>query len=162
MKDSLIYVVEDNKVYNKLVVGYFNKNGFPNVKSFFSGKDCVREVKNGEQPEIIIQDYYMDEMNGIEVLKRVKKLSPKTEFIFLTGNESTEVAVNSMKYGAYDYIIKDEVALDKANDKIQKILNVKQLKRKNKTIKKYMIVTVVILVIIVLFSILLYGFNIFN
>ena len=48
---------------------------------------------------------------NVEVFKRVKKLSPKTDFIFLTANESTEVAVSSIKYGAFDYIIKDEVAL---------------------------------------------------
>ena len=50
---------------------------------------------------------------NVEVFKRVKKLSPKTDFIFLTANESTEVAVSSIKYGAFDYIIKDEVALAK-------------------------------------------------
>jgi DNA-binding NtrC family response regulator len=162
MKSSLIYVVEDNKVYNKLVVQYLNKNDFHNVKSFHSGKECAKAVKDGERPEIIIQDYFMEGLNGIEVLKLVKKISPATEFIFLTGNESTEVAVNSIKYGAYDYIIKDEVALDKAGDKINKILTFKQLKKRNKRIRKYMVTTVLILILIIVFTIIMYALGIFK
>ena len=160
--NNLIYVVEDNKVYNRLVVQYLNKKNFHNVKSFYAGVDCIKSIQEGEQPDVIIQDYYMDGMNGLQVLQRVKKLSPKTEFIFLTANESTEVAVNSMKYGAYDYIIKDEVALDKANDKIRKIIQVKQLKKRNKNIRKYMIITLVVLVVIVIFSVLLYTSDYFS
>lgn len=160
--NNLIYVVEDNKVYNRLVAGYLNKKNFHNIKVFYSGNECVKAVKQGEQPDVVVQDYFMEGMNGLEVLKHVKKLSPKTEFIFLTGNESTEVAVNSIKYGAFDYIIKDKVALDKVNYKIRKILQVKQLEEKNKQIRKYMMVTVVILVLIVLFSLLIFVADIFN
>lgn len=162
MKTSLIYVVEDNKVYNKLVVQFLNKNDFHNVKSFYSGKECAQAVKAGEKPDIIIQDYFMEGMNGIDVLKLVKKMNPATDFIFLTGNESTEVAVNSIKYGAFDYIIKDEVALDKAKDKINKILTIKQLHAKNKRIRKFMVITIVILVLIIVFTIVMYALGIFK
>lgn len=160
--NNLIYVVEDNKVYNKLVVEYLSKKNFHNVKAFYSGEECLKAISSGENPDVVIQDYYMDGMNGLQVLQRVKKKSPKTEFIFLTGNESMEVAVNSIKYGAYDYIIKDEVALDKANDKVTKILRLKNLENRNKQIRKYMTITVVVLVLIVIFSVLIYMVDIFN
>lgn len=162
MDNSLIYVVEDNKVYNRMVTGYLEKKNFQNIRSFFSGDECIQAIKNGEKPDIVIQDYFMEEMNGLQVLRHVKQISPKSEFIFLTGHESTEVAVNTMKHGAYDYIIKDEVALDKTNDKIRKIIQVKRLKNRNKQIKKYMIITVVILILIVLLSVLIFAFDILN
>lgn len=98
----------------------------------------------------------MEDMNGIEVLKKLKKISPKAEFIFLTGNESTEVAVNSIKYGAYDYIIKDDVALDKVNDKIVKIIKLKDLENKNRQIKKSILLTSMGVLIIVILSILFF------
>jgi len=162
MNNSLIFIVEDNKVYNRMVAGYLTKKNFQNVRSFFSGNECIQAIKNGEKPDIVIQDYFMDGMNGLQVMQHVKQICPKTEFILLTGHESTEVAVNSMKHGAYDYIIKDEVALDKANDKIRKIIQVKRLKRKNKQIKSYMIITIVVLTLIVLLSILIFAADILN
>lgn len=121
-KILLIYVVEDNKLYNKMVCEFLAKQNYTNVKSFESGKECINSVVNGERPNIVIQDYFMGDSTGIEVLRKVKKHSKNSEFIFLTANESVEVAVNSMKYGAYDYIIKDkDVALKRVVDKIQKI-----------------------------------------
>ncbi len=158
----LIYVVEDNKVYNKVVVEFLNKKNFRNIKSFYSGDACINAIEGGDRPDIVIQDYFMEGMNGLQVLQKVKKKSPKTEFIFLTGHESTEVAVNSIKYGAYDYIIKDDIALDKAHDKITKITQVKRLEDRNKKIQGYMIITLVILIVIVLFSVLIYAVDIFN
>lgn len=153
MKNYLIYVVEDNKVYNQLVTGFLKKKGYNNVKSFQSGGELIKSLNKTELPDIVIQDYFMQDLNGIEVLKRIKKMSPRTEFIFLTGNEDVNVAINSIKYGAFDYIIKDDVALDKVNDKIDKIIKLKALESKNKKIKNYMVVSTIILLSIIIISI---------
>ena len=64
-----------------------------------------------------------------------KKIYPNTEFIFLSGQDSVDVAINSMKYGAYDYIVKDQMALKKMVDKINKIISVQDLTRSNKRYK---------------------------
>lgn len=158
-KNRLIYVVEDNKVYNRIVSEYLKKNGFTNVKSFYSGNECFQNLKKGKYPQIVLQDYTLDDMTGVEVLKKVKDLSPKTEFIFLTANESMEVAVNTIKYGAYDYIIKDEVALEKAVNKVLKINVLFDLNDKNKMIRKY---TVMFIIVLALLVIALTTFVIFN
>lgn len=153
MKDFLIYVVEDNKIYNHLVTEYLKKKNFNNVRSFFSGNDCISAIEKGENPDIVVQDYHMEGLNGIDVLKKVKKLSPESEFVFLTANESIEVAVNVIKFGAYDYVVKDEVALDKVTDKIKKIIKLKKLEHKNEQIRKYMIASMIVLILIVLVSV---------
>ena len=74
VKNPLIFVVEDNKVYNKLIVNYLKSNKYVNVEAFYSGEECLKNIEKG--PDIIIQDYLLEGMNGIEVLKRVKKVSP--------------------------------------------------------------------------------------
>lgn len=159
---NLIYVVEDNKVYNKLITEYLAKQNFINVKAFFSGEECVDAIQKGEKPDIIIQDYFLEKMNGIDVLLNVKKISPDSEFIFLTGNESMEVAVNTIKFGAYDYIIKDKVTLDKVVDRIQKIRKVKALEMRNKQIQKFIILFLSVIFLIVLFAVLYFVVDIFN
>lgn len=161
-KNNLIYVVEDNKVYNKLITEYLSKQNFTNVKPFFSGEECVNSIEKGEKPDIIIQDYFLEKMNGIDVLLKVKKISPSSEFIFLTGNESMEVAVNTIKFGAYDYIIKDKVTLDKVVDRIQKIRKVKALETRNKQIQKFIILFLSVIFLIVLFAVLYFVVDIFN
>lgn len=159
----LIYVVEDNKLYNKLVSEFIKKNGYSNVKCFFNGKDCLNAVKKGESPNIVIQDYHLDDTNGIAVLQAVKKRSKDSEFIFLTANEDMEVAVNTIKYGAFDYIIKDnDVALKKVVNKIQKITKMFELERRNRFIKKAMVATLIILVAIVFLALLHTLFDVFG
>ena len=151
-KNLLIYVVEDNKLYNKLVVDFLQKQGMKNIKSFLNGKDCLNAVKEGEFPDIVIQDYYLEDSTGIAVLQAVKKRSKRSEFIFLTGNEDLEVAVNSIKYGAFDYIIKDnDIALKKVLNKIDKISKMLDLEKRNRFIKRAMIVTLILLIVIVVF-----------
>lgn len=158
-KNRLIFVVEDNKVYNRIVTEYLKKNGFDNIQSYHSGYECFQNLKKGSYPNIVLQDYTLDDMTGVEVLKKVKDVSPRTEFIFLTANESMEVAVNTIKYGAYDYIIKDEVALKKVVSKINKINVVFDLNDKNRSIRKYTIAFFVVLIALV---IILSVFVIFN
>lgn len=129
-KGPLIFVVEDNPVYSKLVVSYLKTNKFSNVESFSSGEEVLQAMPR--QPRVVIQDYLLDGMNGIEVLKRAKKIAPDVEFIFLSGQDSIDIAINTMKYGAYDYIVKDQMALKKMVNKIHKILSVTQLEKSNK------------------------------
>lgn len=152
--NPLIFVVEDNKIYNKLLVRHLGSNKFTNVKSFYTGEECLKYMH--EEPVIVIQDYLLEGMNGIEVLKKGKQISPASEFIFLSGQDNMDIAVNTMKFGAYDYIVKDQMTLDKMIDKIKKILSVKNLEKSNKQYKKgkvlfFVILAVIILTIIIIF-----------
>lgn len=156
-RNLLIYVVEDNKMYNRLVCEYLKKQNFTNVRSFSSGKECLEAVRAGYFPDIIIQDYHLDDINGIEVLKKVKSYNRYTEFIFLSVNEDVEVAVNAVKLGAYDFIIKNnDVELKKVGIRVEKIAREIAVRNKNNSIKKLMVFSVMILFAIVLVVILLF------
>jgi len=149
--DPLIFIVEDNPVYNKLVVNYLNSKKFNRIESFLSGEECLKNINM--KPDIIIQDYLLEGMNGIEVLKATKKLQPQIEFIFLSGQDSVDVAINTMKHGAYDYIVKDQMALKKMADKITKIIAIQKLVKSNKRYKVGIALFFLTLALIIVFLI---------
>jgi DNA-binding NtrC family response regulator len=146
--DSLIFVVEDNRVYNKLIVSYLKTNKFNNVMPFYSGEDTINNLYRN--PDIIIQDFLLDGMNGIDVLKKAKEQNPNIEFIFLSGQDNIDVAINTMKYGAYDYIVKDQMALKKMVNKINKIQSVNKLVKSNKRYRVGVVLFFIALAIIIL------------
>ena len=147
-KGPLIFVVEDNPVYSKLVVSYLKTNKFTNVESFISGEDALKAMD--KQPKIVIQDYLLDGMNGIDVLKKAKKIAPEVEFIFLSGQDSIDIAINTMKYGAYDYIVKDQMALKKLVNKMNKILSVANLEKSHKRFKTGVILFFIFLALFII------------
>ena len=133
-KSPLIFIVEDNSVYNKLIVNHLRTHKLIRTESYLSGEECLQNINH--KPDIIIQDYLLEGINGLDVLIATKKKSPSTEFIFLSGQDSIEVAINCMRFGAYDYIVKDQYALIKLSDRINKILIHRELINSNKRFKR--------------------------
>ena len=150
-KYPLIFIVEDNSVYNKIIVNHLRSHKLVRTESFLSGEECLKNLYR--KPDIIIQDYILDGINGIDVLKATKKKYPDTEFVFLSGQDNIEVAINSMKFGAFDYIVKDQNALVKLTDKINKIMISHELINSNKRYKLgvtlFFVALAVILLIII-------------
>jgi two-component system NtrC family response regulator len=74
------------------------------------GESAVREAKEREAQsrpfDCLLVDLDMPGISGIEVIRRVKELTPETEAVVLTGKESLETAVAAMRYGACDYLTK--------------------------------------------------------
>jgi len=144
----LIFIVDDNFIYNKLIVNHLRSHSFNKVESFLSGEDCLKNLY--KKPDIVIQDYLMNGISGIDVLKESKKTLPNTEFIFLSGFNNTDIAVNTIKYGAYDYVVKDSSAMKKLSDSINKITNFQKGKLQQKLFKKSVALFFIALSIIVI------------
>ena len=105
----LIFIVEDNKAYSKILEYHLEINNYKNIVCILSGEECLKKLYL--KPNIIIQDYKLQGISGLNVLQRTKKILPKAEFIFLSGINDLNVAIDSVKSGAYYYIVKDDVAL---------------------------------------------------
>ena len=71
-------------------------------------------------------------ISGIEVLKTSKQTNPDSEFIFLSGQDNLNIAVSTIKLGAFDYVVKDRFALEKLVSNIEKIMKIQSEKFKNK------------------------------
>jgi len=75
------------------------------VTTSFSGDDAIEKVSHYSF-DVVILDVLMPVRDGIEVLREIKRIKPLTEVIMLTGNATVETAIEGMKLGANDYLMK--------------------------------------------------------
>jgi DNA-binding NtrC family response regulator len=76
------------------------------VTAAFGGQDALDKLEKSEKYEVVILDVKMPGMDGIETLKRIKTSHPLVEVIMLTGHATVESAIEGMKLGAFDYLMK--------------------------------------------------------
>ena len=75
------------------------------VKEAYNGKECL-DILEQTDIDVIILDIKMPGMDGIETLREIKRRHPLVEVILLTGHGAVETAVDGMKLGAFDYLLK--------------------------------------------------------
>ena len=99
-----LLIVDDEKGYVDVLYNRLNKRGFKVTKAY-SGFEAIQEVRKKDF-DVALLDLKMEDMNGIEVLKILKKMEPDLEVIMLTGHGSKEAAKEGIDHGAFDYLIK--------------------------------------------------------
>ena len=108
-----------------------------------SGKECLEKLKANRNLDVIVLDVKMPGMNGIDALKEIKQLSPLVEVIMLTGHGTIELAVDAMKLGAHDFLMKpfeiEELVLkmQEAAEKKQQHEERIEKAKKQETLAKY-------------------------
>lgn len=90
-----------------------------------SGMACLEALKTNEAIEVIILDIKMPVMDGLETLKEIKKGWPLIEVIMLTGHATIESAIEGMKLGAFDYLMKP-CGIDELVNKVTDAANKKR------------------------------------
>jgi DNA-binding NtrC family response regulator len=106
-----LFIVEDNQMYSLYIDNLLKEQFNFKVSTFPNGEACVKDLYL--TPDIIVLDYMLGGMDGLQVLSAIKKQLPDTPVILLTGQKDMETAVRLMKAGAYEYIIKDKDAPEK-------------------------------------------------
>ncbi len=76
------------------------------VTSAFSGKEALDALAKDQSVEVIILDVKMPGMDGIDTLREIKRFYPLIEVVMLTGHATVETAIEGMKIGAFDYLMK--------------------------------------------------------
>jgi DNA-binding NtrC family response regulator len=76
------------------------------ISKAFSGKEALKALKKDKNVEVVILDVMMPEMDGIETLAAIKKKFPLVEVIMLSGQATVESAIEGLKRGAFDYLMK--------------------------------------------------------
>lgn len=103
-KKYSILVIDDDETIRHLISAVLTDAGY-NVSAVPNGEEAIAKVR--EVPfEIVITDLKMQDMNGIEVLRKVKQINSDTDVIVITAYASLETALEAMRAGAYDYIAK--------------------------------------------------------
>ena len=103
---SKIVVVDDEKMVTSAFKALFKVEGYSDVHLFNNPKEAVEFLKT-DKPDLIISDFIMPEMNGLEFLTEAKKLHPEVSMILLTGYADKENAIRAInEIGLYKYIEK--------------------------------------------------------
>lgn len=130
----LIYVVEDNEWYNRLLVHSLSLNPDYTVKGFHSGKDFLQELDKG--PAVVTLDYGLPDIDGKELLDRIKEYDPSIEVIIISEQEKIETAVSLLKNGAYDYLVKSKDIKELVLNTVNHICKNNDLKKEIASLKK--------------------------
>jgi len=114
-----LFIVDDNNLMVTTLKQYLqNRFGFDiRISTFNDGDSCLAKVD--KDTNVVILDYFMEGKNGLEVLKAIKVINPKTEVIMLSNNENMALAIEAFKAGAKDYVVKGSNSWSK----ISKLVN---------------------------------------
>jgi two-component system, NtrC family, response regulator AtoC len=99
-----ILIIDDDEGLIHFLSRFFQRKGYE-VTSCLSGKAAIEEI-SGKKFDLILLDYKMPEFNGIETLKKIRASQVKTPIIIMTAYGTTDLAIEAMKSGAYDYLVK--------------------------------------------------------
>lgn len=105
-----IMIVDDEPVTREMLTEILEKHNF-SADSFDSGPNALKSFRP-KKYSLILSDYYMDEMNGDDFLKEIRKLDKEIPFIIVTTNTDLEKAIQLMKDGANDYVAKPFIEED--------------------------------------------------
>jgi two-component system response regulator HydG len=99
-----ILVIDDDKDITALLQRFLSKNGYE-VQIAWSGAEGLEKV-NDFQPDLVMSDYRLDDMNGSTLLTKIKDINNQVPVLIITGYSDLKTAVNVVRLGAVDYITK--------------------------------------------------------
>jgi DNA-binding NtrC family response regulator len=100
---SKLLIVDDDDGILKTLRQFLVHQGH-DVITASSGEEALEKLQ--EEPTVVLLDYMMPEMNGVKVLERIKEISPSTDVIMVTGFGAHDIAKESFKRGAFEFVTK--------------------------------------------------------
>ena len=105
MLKPLVMLVDDEAPFVETMTKRLKKRELK-VMNAFSGLEALEKIDKNRNTDVIILDVKMPGIDGLETLERIKKAYPIIEVIMLTGHATVENAIEGMKRGAFDYLMK--------------------------------------------------------
>jgi len=133
---GFVVVIDDDPQMKSLLVDHLTFENY-HVKSFSDGLEAMSFLlgssSEASQVELVLSDLRMPEMDGIEVLKQLKHSRPTLPVIIITAHATVETAIEGLRKGAFDYILKP-FKLTEISHTVQQALIFGRLQRQNKTL----------------------------
>ena len=104
MRKRQMLIVEDERDIANCLAEFFTLHGYA-VISTFSGEEALTHVEKGET-DVILLDVLLPGLSGLEVLKRIKRMRPKTRVIMVTAIDAEDVRIEARRHGACGFVTK--------------------------------------------------------
>ncbi|MBV9501861.1 MAG: sigma-54-dependent Fis family transcriptional regulator [Acidobacteriaceae bacterium] len=128
-----LLVVDDERNIRVRLASFFEGCGHV-VQTAESGKEALELLFSNEPADLVLTDYKMAELNGVELLQQIKHQAPDTTVILMTAYGTIENAVVAMKAGAYDYLAKP-FSLEQVQHVVERALELQKLRAENRTLR---------------------------
>jgi two-component system OmpR family response regulator len=120
-----MFIIDDDPVQVEMIKDYLGERYIFELKVYEDGEKAMKDVET-LKPEIVVLDYHLNSnnpqaKNGIEVLKEIKRIHPASKVIMFSAQDNIDIALESMRNGAYDYIIKGETAFNKMENTVNRL-----------------------------------------
>ncbi len=128
-----VWILDDEKGIIEILEDILKDENFQ-IRSFLWGKELLNEI-NLKQPQVILLDLWLKDIDGFEVLEKVKKSFPEVQIIVISGHGNIETAVKAIKMGAFDFIEKP-LSYDRVVVTVENALKVALLEEENKRLRE--------------------------
>lgn len=123
-----IFIIEDDVIFGKSILYYLSLNPENEISLFTSGKEAL--AQRYQNPDLIILDYNMPGMNGMEVMQSFHSFNKNFAIIIISAQSDIRIAVNLLKEGAFDYIVKDQELKDRLWMSMEKVRKLSSYEKK--------------------------------
>lgn len=134
MNTNKIFIVEDDPWYGELLKYHLSLNPDYEVSLFNTAKDLINQMH--ESPHVICIDFDLPDMKGDQLLERIRTINNTISVIVISGQEDISVAVNLLKAGARDYIVKDDNTKELLWNAVLKIKENQELRHEVEELKE--------------------------
>jgi len=147
---TLIFIVEDDAAYATALSHALEKKNFMNIRVFKSGEECIEHL--GLKPDVVLLDYMLGEgkKDGMDVLKAIRKHDRDTQVVFITSVDELEIATQTIKLGAYDYVVKSEGAIERIRNILRRIKFENHIKKENRLLRRSRRIIIYIILFLIL------------
>jgi NtrC-family two-component system response regulator AlgB len=128
-----LLIVDDERNIRRTLATFFGSLGHQ-IKQVESGEEGVAAAR-AQDFDVVLTDYRMAQMNGLELLHEIKRIAPQTPVVLMTAYATVENAVAAMKAGAYDYLTKP-FSLDQIQLVVDRALELRRLRAENQNLRR--------------------------
>lgn len=134
MANYSIYIVEDDPWYGEILAYNLSLNPEFIITRFTTGSDCISSLH--KKPDLVTIDFSLPDMNGIELLKKIKSVYADIPVIVISGQEDVHIAVELLKMGVTDYLIKDDNTKDLLWNTVNRVRETQSLKKQVESLQE--------------------------
>ncbi|MFN8153837.1 MAG: sigma-54 dependent transcriptional regulator [Bacteroidia bacterium] len=114
-----IFVVEDDLWYGELLTHHLSLNPDNKVRRFESAAELLDSLS--ERPDVITLDYRLPDVKGDDLFRKIKALHPEASVIVISGQEDVSTALNLLREGVFDYLVKNDETRERLWNAVNKI-----------------------------------------